>query len=230
MSLNEELGTLYAACNRPRLRRRMCCALCRLAWGPRPSGKYSGSCTCYSLAGVGQGQGVFGSRPSQSTAQSEMLPMGYVHYSNRPQTINTATFNAIGEDLLALLPALEAFGSPLADAYGREESEIGPEFIGFNEVACCGHATNQDIRAPGRQKDAHRQVSLPGSRERCLIAPAMGIVPMSRSGSSSAGRQKPTTGSLGASANSFSALRSHGHCFSRHYQASPQKDFRGTDG
>ena len=81
--------------------------------------------------------------------------MGYTHSWNRPQIIEPATFNSIGKDLLALLPALEAAGSPLADAYGREEPAIGPEFIGFNGVACCGHAKNGDIQVPWPAKDAH---------------------------------------------------------------------------
>ena len=81
--------------------------------------------------------------------------MGYTHSWNRPQIIEPAAFNAIGKDLLTLLPALEAAGSPLADAYGRAEPEIGPDFIGFNGVACCGHARNPDIQVPWPAKDAH---------------------------------------------------------------------------
>ena len=81
--------------------------------------------------------------------------MGYTHSWNRPQIIEPTTFNAIGKDLLTLLPALEAAGAPLANAYGREEPEIGPGFIGFNGVACCGHARNSDIQVPWPARDAH---------------------------------------------------------------------------
>ena len=77
------------------------------------------------LAGVGQGQGVFESKHSQSTAESENLHMGYTHSWNRPTIIEPATFNAIRKDLLALLPALESAGSPLADAYGRKSRRLG---------------------------------------------------------------------------------------------------------
>ncbi len=98
---------------------------------------------------------MFESKHSQSTAESENLHMGYTHSWNRPTIIEPATFNAIRKDLLALLPALEMAGSPLADAYGREEPEIGPEFIGFNRVACCGHASNPGIKIPWPARDAH---------------------------------------------------------------------------
>ncbi len=81
--------------------------------------------------------------------------MGYSHYWNRPQIIDLTTFNTISKDLSALLPALEAAGALLANAYGREEPEIGPEFIGFNGVECCGHAKNQDVRLAWPSKDAH---------------------------------------------------------------------------
>ncbi len=81
--------------------------------------------------------------------------MGYTHSWNRPQMIEPTTFNAIGKDLLTLLPPLEAAGAPLADAYGREEPEIGPGFIGFNGVACCGHARNPNIQLPWPANDAH---------------------------------------------------------------------------
>ena len=81
--------------------------------------------------------------------------MGYTHYWNRPQTIHPTAFNAIANDLFALLPALERAGAPLANAYGREQPEIGPELIGFNGVECCGHAKNPDVRLPWPKNDAH---------------------------------------------------------------------------
>ena len=81
--------------------------------------------------------------------------MGYTHSWNRRQIIEPASFNTICKDLLALLSALEVTGAPLADAYGRGEPEIGPEFIGFNGVACCGHARNADIQVPWPARDAH---------------------------------------------------------------------------
>ena len=81
--------------------------------------------------------------------------MGNTHYWNRPQIIQPATFNAIGNDLERLLPTLEAAGAPLANPYGREEAEIRPEFIGFNGVACCGHDKNPNVRLPWPQDDAY---------------------------------------------------------------------------
>lgn len=73
--------------------------------------------------------------------------MGYTHYWNRP-TIAPSTFTAIADDLARLLPALEQAGSPLANAHGREQPEIGAELIAFNGVACCGHTVNQAVKLP----------------------------------------------------------------------------------
>ncbi len=81
--------------------------------------------------------------------------MGYTHYWNRPQIIEPATFNRIANDLRKLLPALEAAGAPLANPHGREDAEIGPEFIGFNGVALCGHQQNTNVRLPWPKDDAH---------------------------------------------------------------------------
>lgn len=81
--------------------------------------------------------------------------MGYSHYWSRPQIIGSTTFSAIVKDLLTLLPALEASGASLANPYGREEPEIGPKFIGFNDVECCGHAKNLDVRLPCPKGEAH---------------------------------------------------------------------------
>ena len=78
--------------------------------------------------------------------------MGYTHSWNRPQIIEPMTFDAIGKDLLTLLPALDAAGSSLANAYGREEPEIGPEFIGFNGVSCCGMPGIHSSSFPGQQE------------------------------------------------------------------------------
>ena len=39
--------------------------------------------------------------------------------------------------------------------YGQEGPEIGPEFIGFNGVACCGHTRNGDIQVPWPARNAH---------------------------------------------------------------------------
>ncbi len=41
--------------------------------------------------------------------------MGYNHYWNRPQIIASTTLTATAQDLLTLLPALEAAGAPLAN-------------------------------------------------------------------------------------------------------------------
>ena len=81
--------------------------------------------------------------------------MGYSHYWNRPRIIQPSTFIAIGNDLRILLPALENAGAPIANAYGREEPEIGPEFIGFNGVECCGHEKNLEVKVPWPTDDAH---------------------------------------------------------------------------
>ncbi len=81
--------------------------------------------------------------------------MGYTHYWNRPQVIDAKTFEAIRLDFLKVLPALEAAGAPLGDLYGHGEPIINPDLIGFNGVACCGHASNPNIRIPWPAKDAH---------------------------------------------------------------------------
>ncbi len=81
--------------------------------------------------------------------------MGYTHYWNRPQQIDPTTFNNIGNDLQKLLPALEAAEVSLANLRGREDAEIGPEFIGFNGVALCGHEQNPNVRLPWPADDAH---------------------------------------------------------------------------
>ncbi len=123
---------------------------------------------------------MFESKHSQSTAASENLTLGYIHSWNRPQMIEPATFNAIGKDLLALLPALESAGSPLADAYGRGKPEVGPEFIGFNGVACCGHASTPDVKVHGQPKTRTPSATTPALGERFPIAPATGTVPTNR--------------------------------------------------
>ncbi len=51
---------------------------------------------------------------------------------DRPQGIAAETFNAIANDFGRLLPALTRTGVQLANPYGKEFPEIGPEFIGFN--------------------------------------------------------------------------------------------------
>jgi hypothetical protein len=80
--------------------------------------------------------------------------MGYTHSWNRPQIINPETFQAIGKDFLHILPTVEALGAPLANSWGHEEPEIGPEFIGFNGVHHCGHTKNTAIRLPWPAPDA----------------------------------------------------------------------------
>ncbi len=81
--------------------------------------------------------------------------MGYTHYWNRPRTIDTKTFEAIRQDFVQVLPALEAAGAPLGDLYGRDEPVITAHLIGFNGIACCGHASNRNVCIPWPAKDAH---------------------------------------------------------------------------
>ena len=52
--------------------------------------------------------------------------MGYTHNWYRPQVISAATFNAIAKDFQKIVPALEAAGSPIANASGLEEPEFTP--------------------------------------------------------------------------------------------------------
>ncbi|MGI4756063.1 MAG: hypothetical protein ACRYGF_04350 [Janthinobacterium lividum] len=72
--------------------------------------------------------------------------MGYSHRWERPQIIAASTFNSITRDFLKILPALEAAGSPIANAWGREQPEITPETVLFNGVQNCGHSSNAGIR------------------------------------------------------------------------------------
>ena len=75
--------------------------------------------------------------------------MGYTHNWYRPQVISASTFNAIAEDFQKIVPALEAAGSPIANAYGLEEPEFTPESIRFNGVRHCGHMRqNPEVRLP----------------------------------------------------------------------------------
>ena len=74
--------------------------------------------------------------------------MGYTHYWDRSKSIATNTFNAIASDFERLLPALERAGVQLANPYGREFPEIGPDFIGFNGAENCGHAKNPAVCVP----------------------------------------------------------------------------------
>lgn len=74
--------------------------------------------------------------------------MGYSHNWYRPQVISASTFNAITEDFQKIVPALEAAGSPIANAYGLEEPEFTAESIRFNGVRHCGHAPNLEVRLP----------------------------------------------------------------------------------
>lgn len=80
--------------------------------------------------------------------------MGYTHNWYRPRTIAPATFQAIAEDFQQVLPALEAAGSPIANADGVEEPEFTPEHIHFNRVRFCGHTFNPNVRLPWPGKEA----------------------------------------------------------------------------
>ncbi len=74
--------------------------------------------------------------------------MGYTHSWSRPQVITPAVFQAITNDFQRVLPALEAAGSPIANAHGLEEPEFSPEYIRFNGVRHCGHTLNPEVRLP----------------------------------------------------------------------------------
>ncbi|MGI4757765.1 MAG: hypothetical protein ACRYGF_13050 [Janthinobacterium lividum] len=80
--------------------------------------------------------------------------MGYSHRWERPQIIAASTFNSITEDFQKVLPALEAAGSPIANAWGREEPEITPETVLFNGVQNCGHSSNPGVRLAGPARNA----------------------------------------------------------------------------
>ena len=80
--------------------------------------------------------------------------MDYTHRWERPQTIAPTTFNTITEDFRQVLPALEAAGSPIANAYGFEDPELTADYVRFNGVANCGHTRNPAVRLAGPMKDA----------------------------------------------------------------------------
>ena len=54
----------------------------------------------------------------------------------------------MANDFQRLLPALERAGVQLANPYGKEFPEIGPDFIGFNGAENCGHARNPAVCVP----------------------------------------------------------------------------------
>jgi hypothetical protein len=80
--------------------------------------------------------------------------MGYTHRWERPQTIAASTFNKITRDFGQVLPALEAAGSPIMNAYGLEEPEITADFVRFNGVQHCGHTKNTEVRLAGPTREA----------------------------------------------------------------------------
>ena len=109
--------------------------------------------------------------------------MGYTHYWNRPQIIQPSAFSAIGNDLERLLPALESAGAPLANPYGRELPEIGSESSASTVSRAVDTTRTRMSDCHGRKAMRTVSATTVALPETCRTAPAMAIVPTSRSGS-----------------------------------------------
>lgn len=95
--------------------------------------------------------------------------MGYTHNWYRPQIIAPATFQALTKDFQEILPALEAAGSPIANARRREAAELSSETIQFNGVENCGHAHNPAVRLPGPTPQLLARLARAEAKETTII-------------------------------------------------------------